>query len=648
MTFEKWLSSPVFAALSMLVAVVLMLHATLSSPFYAYDDDIHIRTSLTHEWSDLYAPSTSSMPLARLSYRVDYWLFHPSSQPAKLSDTVDIAGLNSWAPAVRCMSGLYHLLAALLLWVLLLRIGVPRGAAYLVAFLWAAHPCACESVCWVSERKTVLTALFGFAALLAWTLDKKYVWRLPLSYGLYLLAHLCKPSALGFLPLFGALELLDSDYQNLPWLSGKRWWTFARRLSGPVILCALAIFIGVHNQNREIVDPPGGNVFTALLTDTEIVARYFFNTFVPIKLSYFYGVRPITSLADPRLWIYGTLVLGFMALCIRFTEEKLRLLTIFGLVWFFGALGPNSNLIASPYWMQDRYIYLAIPGLLLAGTLALRSVLLRASPGARTVLPIGVAAALLMLCLLGYRATFFRDTDTLEIDASEKEPSSSFAQLCAAGIFSKLKQNAATADQKRMYAIAAAGKFAQALTCPDLVNFKDPFTVKLQGLDLLLEVGENDAVRRSLDGWLPPPHLKMLTVVRNEGGHDAAFARRSFLRGYFPATLAHAWNLMVETSLRDAITHPALEDRVALSDRALVEARKAVEIWNEAESQIVMAKALLYKAAIEGDLKHRAAAHQNFTQAQALLHAIPANSPQAPAAQYLLSHASEPVVNGPE
>src|SRR5205814_227578 len=124
----------------------------------------------------------------------------------------------------------------------------------------------------------------------------------------------------------------------------------------------------------------------------------------------------------------------FLAGTVACSEQPHRPLCMLGLLWFFGALGPSANIIALRYWMQDRYLYIALPGILLAGCLGFSGLAARFGLPGKTRLY--AAAAWLALIVVGLlvRSEFFVDTDSLELQAVEKEPRSAQAQLAAAYI----------------------------------------------------------------------------------------------------------------------------------------------------------------------------------------------------------------------
>src|SRR5262249_23304118 len=108
--------------------------------------------------------------------------------------------LQSWAPGVRLMNAVYHAAAALVLWRLLLCIGLGRGGALVAAAAFAVHPLAAESVCWISERKNVLAALFGLTAVFCFVRLRPAL-GVPLAFVAFTLAVFSKVVAIGFGPM---------------------------------------------------------------------------------------------------------------------------------------------------------------------------------------------------------------------------------------------------------------------------------------------------------------------------------------------------------------------------------------------------------------------------------------------------------------
>ena len=124
---------------------------------------------------------------------------------------------------------LIHAANAYLVGLVLTRLSVP--GVWLAAALFALHPVQVQSVAWISERKNVLSALFGLCAILAYlhfAFGLKCRWRFySLALGLFLCALLSKTATV-ILPLSMLLVL---------------WWKKPKVTRSD--LCALLPFVSV-------------------------------------------------------------------------------------------------------------------------------------------------------------------------------------------------------------------------------------------------------------------------------------------------------------------------------------------------------------------------------------------------------------------
>ena len=421
-------------------AGIVLLAGCWDADFTTYDDQVHIgeNQQVERQFSlfEIFkpAPGSTYFPVTILSYKLDSVLF-PS-------------GTKAWAPGVRFMSFVYHAAAALILWRVLLLLGLTELQALFVAIVFAVHPLACETVCWVSERKNALAAVFGFWALWAWLRAETHTawWRGCAAAALYALALMSKPSALGLLPVFfflsvfgGARGLSPSSPQNLKlmsvWKQGKQWLDLVERM---LPLAALSVGAAALNLSRYAkIPPPGGTLFTAILTDFEILTRYLFNLGIPVALSAVYRVDAVRSVSDPRVILYGLTLLLLAGITVNIASNRRRV--IFGWLWFLGALGPSLNLISLPHLMQDRYVYLSTPGFFIVLVEAVDGIYSRASfrgpaetPATgkrRSMVLLGCAYVAVLAALAGARGMVWRDNQTIFSDAVAKQPGAAFAHF---------------------------------------------------------------------------------------------------------------------------------------------------------------------------------------------------------------------------
>jgi hypothetical protein len=133
---------------------------TAKNQFVNYDDpdyitsNAHVQQGLTWgnlKWAFTTGHASNWHPLTWLSHMLDWQLFG------------DKAG------AHHLVSAGFHALNSSLVFLFLLLATQAKWRSAAVAALFAVHPLHVESVAWASERKDVLSALFGLLTLIAYT-----------------------------------------------------------------------------------------------------------------------------------------------------------------------------------------------------------------------------------------------------------------------------------------------------------------------------------------------------------------------------------------------------------------------------------------------------------------------------------------------
>ncbi|MCK6471210.1 MAG: glycosyltransferase family 39 protein [Planctomycetes bacterium] len=445
-----------------------LLWACWRALFFPLDDVTFIANSAklaeSTSWWAMWRPTPESAfyyPLTLTTWRLDRALLAPCLEP--------LAGDAAWPAAIRITSLLLHLAAAFFVWKIARRLGASAALAAFVLAAFALHPTACESVCWCVERKTVLAGCLGLGAVMLYVSAES--WRgYALAAALFAAALLSKPSALGLLPVVACWELLgrpllDGTMARQKSDRAKRMYVGAALRLGPwVALAAAGTWVGMRQQHLNLQTPPGGSIFTALLTDVEILARYAGNFLLPVGLSGHYAVEPIVSLADPRLWGYGTVCAALVAATFLLAMPGTRRAVAFAWLWAVGALGPNLNLIGINDLMHDRFAYLSAPGFWLAVGLALQGA--GARWAARQHLPAGalgrlarigiVALAVVWALSAANRSGVFAGLEPWASDAVAKQPRSASAHLYLAGYQKALAEHFAGTGQPTEAARARA------------------------------------------------------------------------------------------------------------------------------------------------------------------------------------------------
>ena len=410
-TRRSWLARAALAA-----AVIVAYGPALRAGFI-WDDDGYVTENQTllnlEGLAQIWLEPRSLpqyYPLVHTSYWIEYrlWRLEPAGYHA-----VNVS---------------LHLLVALLLWRVLLRLGVPGPR--LAAALFALHPVHVESVAWVTERKNVLSGLFYLSAALVYLrFDppgdedcRRNPWLYVGAALLFLLALLSK-SVTATLP--AALGVVY-------------WWhrgTLSLRTAWPLLpLLLLGAASGLYTASLEVsqVGAAGAEWSLPLVERALVAGRaivfYASKLILPWPLSFNYPRWAIDGSA-PWQYAFPVAVLS-LSLTLFLARKRIGRGPLAALLFFavtlFPALG-FLNVYPHRYsWVADHFQYLASIGPIALGAAGLAL--------AARALPWPAQAAGLTLLLGTYamltfqQSGHYRDPETLWRATLAHNPSSFLAQ----------------------------------------------------------------------------------------------------------------------------------------------------------------------------------------------------------------------------
>lgn len=324
-----------------LAAIVFAIYfRTLSFPFLEFDDDRFVflnpwvREGLT--WSSIVWAFQAG--LTSVTFYTDYW--QPVTVLSRLMD-VELFGLAPWGHHLTNV--VWHAVNACLVMVFFGRqLGVAfRGrtpkagyvpVALLGAALWASHPAHAEAVSWITARKDLLSAFFSWCFLLSYR--KGWAGSLFL-----LLALLSKPSGLVVVPIVWCLEISRTNFK----VTLQKYGFYG---------AIAAVFVGVYWFSQSAGSFRHATAFHHVWQSLTHYGFYFFKANLPIQLGIYAPLSKIWG------WAAGLVVLHVIGI---FLLHRKHGVSIVGTLWFLIALAP----VVGFGYPADRFLYFAIPGLLL-------------------------------------------------------------------------------------------------------------------------------------------------------------------------------------------------------------------------------------------------------------------------------------------
>jgi Flp pilus assembly protein TadD len=402
---KQWLFETAgIAALLLLVAVIYA--RTSAYPFLNYDDG---RIVFNHP------VMRQGLSWKGLSWALTHGLFGIWMPATALTHMTDVTLFGLRAGGHHLTSVLWHALAVLLFYAALRALTGARGASFLAAALFAAHPLRVEDVAWVASRKDLVCGAFFALALLAHAryARRPGALRYAALLAAVLLAFAGKTSAL---PLPAVLLLLDAwplgrfhtGDGAKPSFRRAVWLVMEKAPMGLLALAVLAVTWGAQHEVGSIVEEGAAPPALRMAAVGGNYAHYLGAFFWPFGLSPHYPIVPTVPWKAGAAWAL-LVALSLGALAVR---RKRPWLTV-GWFWFLLALIPVIGIISygnAPY--ADRHMYLSGMGLSMAVAWLLCEAgeRLARCRGGKTAGFVMAAALVLALAGLSWRqAGFWRD-----------------------------------------------------------------------------------------------------------------------------------------------------------------------------------------------------------------------------------------------
>jgi hypothetical protein len=356
--------------------------------------------------------------------------WHPMTWVSHLLD-VQLFGMN---PAGHhAVSAALHAVNAALLFGVLRALTGSTWRSWLVAALFAVHPLRVESVAWVSERKDVLSLLFGVLTVAAY---RRYAaapgrGRYLAVAGLFVLGLASKPMLvtlpfvlllLDYWPLGRLLPAGPTAPDRIPIRALSRlavekvpllclslascMVTYAAQASGGALLPGQSPPLGARAANAAVA-----------------TVRYLGLTLWPADLAAFYPY-PLSGYPVGVALGAAALLVAVSVACIAVWRAYPSL--IVGWLWFLGTLVPVVGIVqVGRQALADRYTYLPHVGLALL--LVWGNAAVAGRNRARPLLVLGCGSVVALLALLaGRQVAVWRDDLTLTAHAVAVTQGNSF------------------------------------------------------------------------------------------------------------------------------------------------------------------------------------------------------------------------------
>jgi tetratricopeptide (TPR) repeat protein len=316
---------------------------------------------------------TSYRPIRMVSYALDYtlnknlWCHIGNCRGAD-------PGL--YPPGYHIGNIAYHLLTALLVFLVVSRLAGNFRVALLAAGIFALHPVHTDSVTYLAGRRDILFTLFylaGFYFFLRYRQEKRLSLMI-FAFIMYMLSMGSKEMGVTLPALFLCYDVVENfPPQDIgPGGCARRLFKSLKKSVAQSAYLYVPLFIGAlaFSYYKVFVASPsyqkayyGDSVLITFLTVVKILAHYLQLLIYPVNLiaDYSYNAFPLaTSLFEPAVLFSLLFLAGVIYALLRLLDG--HKLLAFGGAWFFLTLLPVCHIFPHHELLAEHYLYLPSVG----------------------------------------------------------------------------------------------------------------------------------------------------------------------------------------------------------------------------------------------------------------------------------------------
>ncbi|MEO5673999.1 MAG: hypothetical protein ABIQ74_05080 [Chitinophagales bacterium] len=427
-----------FANLILIAAVLIVYLPSLNLGYTELDDSIFIKE--TRDYNKDLSNLVTSFHRGVFNETEDVYYRPLLLDSFILNYQISGEDIKGW----HLINVLLHLLAVLLLFHLLKKIGIEQWIAFLLALLFAVHPVLSQAVSWIPGRNDTLLGIFVFSFMIfaiEYTNTKK-IWYLAIQFAALLAGLFTKETAVFAAP---AAWLLVVFLKRKNWLDRTNIFLYVSWIAAAGLWFIVRSQATLKNSDLQIGEVAG--TFPARLP---VLLQYLGKIFMPFNLNVF-------PIMQDTVYTYGIISLFILAIIIYFSKYRDWRTIITGLVIYILLFIPALMVPASLNDQDfEHRTYLPMLGILitLSQTALFRNGLKQSH---QLIAGVALCAGLSILNIQNQKK--FNDPLTFWSAAQKSSPHSAYATMMLGARLDKVDEKRADELIRKAYAMDSDQKY---------------------------------------------------------------------------------------------------------------------------------------------------------------------------------------------